>query len=77
MLPLDFVAAALTCTSTVLLARKRRTGFLFLVAGSCVWLAVSLISEFSGRAVWGQTVASAWTCLWSVYGWQTWKPRAG
>jgi hypothetical protein len=77
MPPLDFLAAALTCTSTVLLARKRRAGFIFLVAGSLIWLAVSLISEFSGRAVWGQTVASGWTCLWSVYGWRTWRSPTG
>lgn len=73
MLPLDFMAASLTCTSTVLLAFRRRAGFLWLVAGSLVWLAVALLSEFSGRAVWGQAVASVWTVSWACYGWRKWR----
>lgn len=70
---LDFLAAGLTCTSTVLLAFRKRAGFLWLIAGSAVWTAVALLSQFSGRAVFGQAVASLWTCWWAVWGWRKWR----
>lgn len=73
MLPLDFVAAGFTMTSTALLALRRRSGFVFLVVGSLLWLAVSLLSEFSHRAVYGQTIASCWTLWWACRGWKKWK----
>ena len=71
-IPIDAVAAALTCTSTVLLAFKVPLGFAFLAWGSVVWLSVALQARLGGRPVWGQALASAWTFGWAVYGFLTW-----
>ena len=70
---LDFLAAGLTGTSTVLLAMKRRTGFLILAAGAGAWAGVALLATYSGRHVWGMVLSSAWTFSWACWGWHKWR----
>jgi len=69
---LDYLAAGLTCTSTVLLARHRRIGFLILATGAALWLGVAIASTFSGRHITGMVIGSCFTICAALYGWARW-----
>jgi hypothetical protein len=70
---LDLLAAAATCTSTTLLACRRRAGFVALIIGSALWLAVALLSSFQSRPIVGMVASSVWTCANAAWGWWRWR----
>jgi hypothetical protein len=70
---MDMIAAVLTALSTLLLAHRRRAGFLFLVCGSICWFAVACLSLIGQRHIYGMMFSSAWTVTWACVGWWRWR----
>ena len=70
---LDYIAAALTGISTLLLAHRIRLGFLFLMAGLALWCAVGLYGTWAARPIWGTLLSSLWGIGWAYYGWRAWR----
>ena len=70
---LDWMAASATLTGILLLAHRKRSGWVVTSMGSVLWLIIAATSVFAGRPVYGQMVLSGCTLVSNYWGWKKWK----